>query len=98
MRKTVLISALILAAALIVAYYPVYVPAPVKDGPGPLAIRLDPSVPVPEYHNPLTWWQTNHMDVLARGDLNETDCRYCHVPQSSCNNCHAYVGVKGIQQ
>ena len=24
------------------------------------------------------------------------DCLYCHEPETSCNNCHAYVGVKEI--
>ena len=96
MRK----AALTLVAAgvllLIVAWYPQSVEKPVKDGQGPLAVYLDPSLPAPEYHSPLDWWQTHHMDVVNRGDLVKTDCLQCHDPETSCNNCHDYVGVDRI--
>ena len=70
---------------------------PAKDGPGPLSVRLDASLTAPEYHTPLEWWQTHHMDIIDRGDLQESDCLYCHEPVTSCNNCHGYVGVRLIQ-
>ena len=96
MRKIVLIAAAIIIIALVVGFYPSYVDKPVKDGTGPMAIYLDPALPAPATHNPLDWWQTHHMDVLNAGDLTEQECVYCHDPQTSCNNCHAYVGVAEI--
>ena len=98
MRKAVLIVAVLIILALIVGFYPDYVEKPVKDGTGPMAIWLDASLPAPETHNPLDWWQTHHMDVVNRGDLTRQDCLYCHEPESSCNNCHSYVGVEEISQ
>jgi hypothetical protein len=93
MRKVVLALAVLIALALIVGFYPTYVERPVKDGVGPMAIRLDPDLPAPETHNPLEWWRTHHIDVVNQGDLTQQDCLYCHEPQTSCNNCHNYVGV-----
>jgi hypothetical protein len=81
---------------MVVALYPTYVQKPEKDGQGPLAVRLDPKYAAPETHSPLDWWQTHHMDVVNRGDLEKVDCLYCHDPQTSCNNCHGYVGVDKI--
>jgi hypothetical protein len=69
---------------------------PVKDGTGPLAVRLDPGVSAPTTHSPLDWWQANHPTVVNNGDLREQDCLYCHNASKSCNNCHSYVGVKQI--
>ena len=69
---------------------------PVKDGIGPLAVKLDPNVTAPSTHSPLDWWQKHHPNVVNNGDLREQDCLYCHNPQTSCNNCHRYVGVKQI--
>jgi hypothetical protein len=96
MRRTVLVLAIVVILALIVGFYPSYVDKPVKDGSGPMAVRIDPQFPAPETHNPLEWWQTHHMDVVNRGDLAETDCLHCHEPETSCNNCHNYVGVAEI--
>lgn len=96
MRRIVLIAAAIIIVALIVAFYPTYVEKPVKDGEGPMAVYLHPDLPAPETHNPLEWWQTHHMNVVNYGDLTRTDCLYCHDPQTSCNNCHDYVGVSRI--
>ena len=83
---------------LVVAFYPAYVDKPVKDGTGPMAIRLDPDVLAPETHNPIGWWQTHHMDVVNQGDLTQRDCVYCHNPSTSCNNCHGYVGVELVSE
>ncbi len=96
MRKVALILAVLITLALVVGFYPSYVEKPVKDGAGPMAIRLDPGLPAPEYHSPLDWWQTHHMDVVNQGDLTQADCLYCHEPATSCNNCHHYVGVVEI--
>jgi hypothetical protein len=98
MRKAVLVIAVLVIAALTLAYYPSYVEKPVKDGKGPLAVYMDPQFTAPETHNPLYWWQANHKDVVNRGDLVQADCLYCHDPQTSCNNCHNYVGAAAIVQ
>jgi len=96
MRKIALIAAAIGIMALTVAFYPGYVQKPEKDGPGPLAVYIDPIYSVPEYHSPLDWWQSHHPDMVNRGDLLQEDCLYCHEPETSCNNCHGYVGVNPI--
>jgi hypothetical protein len=96
MRKLMLILAVIFSLALVLTYYPGHVEKPKLDGSGPMAIRLDASLPAPEYHSPPDWWQTHHMDAINRGDFQQADCLYCHAPQTSCNNCHAYVGVDAI--
>lgn len=98
MRKAVLIIGILVILALVVGFYPNYVDKPVKDGLGPMSIRLDPDLPAPATHNPLDWWQTHHMDVVNQGDLTQQDCLYCHQPETSCNNCHRYVGVDPIAE
>lgn len=98
MRKIALILAVLIILGLVVGFYPTYVEKPLKDGGGPMAIRLDPDLPAPETHSPLDWWQTHHMDVVNQGDLTQGDCLYCHDPQTSCNNCHGYVGVDPITE
>ena len=97
MRKLILVVVLLSGLALIVGFYPTYVEEPALNGTGPLAIRLNPSLSAPEYHSPLDWWQTHHMDVVSQGNFRQADCLYCHEPQTSCNNCHQYVGVKAIK-
>jgi hypothetical protein len=96
MRKAALIAAVLIILTLILALYPTYVARPEKNGSGPMAIRMDPALSAPETHNPLDWWQTHHMDVVNRGDLTKADCLYCHDPETSCNNCHRYVGASEI--
>ena len=86
---------IVLAMVLLLASQPVP-EKPVKDGTGPLAVRLDPGVPAPTTHSPLEWWQANHPTVVNHGDLREQDCLYCHNADKSCNNCHSYVGAKVI--
>ncbi len=71
---------------------------PSKDGLGPLAVKLDPSLTAPSTHSPLDWWQSHHPNVVNNGDLRQQDCLYCHDPATSCNNCHSYVGVKQISR
>jgi hypothetical protein len=96
MRKAALIVAVLIVLGLIVGFYPTFIEKPVKDGTGPMAILMDPSLSAPQTHTPLDWWQTHHMDVVDQGDLSESDCLYCHNPQTSCDNCHSYVGAKPI--
>ncbi|MGQ9768542.1 MAG: hypothetical protein ACUVR4_08695 [Anaerolineae bacterium] len=96
MRKVFLIIAVLTIVSLVVGFYPDWVEKPVKDGSGPLAVRIAAQYPAPEYHSPLDWWQTHHMDLVNRGDLMQNDCLYCHEPAKSCNNCHGYVGVDPI--
>ncbi len=96
MRKFILILAVILILVLVIACYPRYVEKPVTNGIGPLAVKVDPSLVAPEYHSPLDWWSTHHMDTLNRGDQLQQDCLYCHQPETSCNNCHAYAGAAAI--
>ena len=96
MRKAVLLLVVLITLILIFLYYPTWVEKPEKDGHGPLAVRIDARHAAPEYHSPLDWWMTNHKHMVNRGDLEEVDCVYCHVPQQSCNNCHNYVGADEI--
>lgn len=96
MRRVLLALVTLTVVLLGVAYYPSQVPPPARDGAGPLAILLPAGVPAPEYHSPLEWWQTHHMDAVNRGDFTQADCLHCHEPETSCNNCHAYVGVQAI--
>jgi len=96
MRKVALVLVAAGILILMAAWYPNLVEKPVKDGAGPLSVYVDPSLPAPEYHSPLDWWQTHHMDVVNRGDLVQADCLQCHVPEKSCNNCHEYVGANEI--
>jgi hypothetical protein len=96
MRKVALSLVTLSILLLLVVWYPQYVEKPVKDGEGSLSIYLDPSLPAPEYHSPLDWWQTHHMDIVNRGDLIKADCLQCHDPETSCNNCHSYVGADKI--
>lgn len=96
MRKAILVIVVLAALSLVVIFYPESVEKPVLNGSGPLAVHIDPKFPAPATHNPLDWWQTHHMNVVNRGDLQQADCLYCHNPETSCNNCHGYVGVDAI--
>ncbi len=98
MRKLILIVVVLTLLVLVVVYYPSHVEKPVKDGQGPLAVYIEPRFAAPEYHSPLDYWQTNHMHIVNRGDIEKNDCLYCHEPERSCNNCHNYVGIDEIVQ
>jgi hypothetical protein len=93
LRKAVLMILTMLIVLLIVIYYPSRVEKPVKDGAGPLAVKIDARLVAPEYHTPLDWYKRNHKNIINRGDVSQADCLYCHDPQTSCNNCHNYVGA-----
>lgn len=70
-------------------------PKPELDGEGPLALKIDvDNVSTPEFHNPLELWKVRHMKSVNSGEFTEAECVSCHLVESSCNNCHNYVGVK----
>ena len=96
MRKVTLTLVTLGILIVVIFSYPHYVEKPVEGGMGPLSIYIDPSLPAPEYHSPLDWWQTHHADVLERGDLSQSDCIQCHDPATSCDHCHQYVGASEI--
>lgn len=97
MRNILIFILLLFIAFAILAFaQPRAVQKPERDGAGPLAIKLDSRLVAPEYHSPLDWWRTHHMDTINSGDFTEAQCLNCHEASTSCNNCHAYVGVKPI--
>lgn len=97
MRNILIFFVLLLLALAILAFVqPHWVPEPVKDGTGPLAVKIDSRLVAPEYHSPIEWWRTHHMDMINDGDFLEADCLQCHDATTSCNNCHTYVGVRAI--
>jgi mono/diheme cytochrome c family protein len=69
---------------------------PELGGNGPLAIQMPPGLQAPAYHfqPSLEWWAERHGERVSSIGLNE--CLGCHKPETSCNNCHGYVGVKPI--
>jgi hypothetical protein len=92
-RPFILLAACLLLTVAVAGCVP---PKPVKDGVGPLAVTVDRQFTAPATHSPLAWWQTHHGEVVNSGDIEETDCLYCHRVERSCNNCHGYVGVRAI--
>ncbi len=66
---------------------------PELNGKGPLAIKMEEGIPAPESHIPADLWRKNHMVGLD----NKEECMGCHNPETSCNNCHKYVGVKLVE-
>ena len=92
----VFVILLLIALALLAFVHPQWVPEPAKDGAGPLSVKIDSRLAAPEYHSPIEWWRTHHMDMIDHGDFAEADCLQCHDATTSCNNCHAYVGVRAI--
>lgn len=71
---------------------------PALNGLGPLAVTIDRQFTAPATHSPVAWWQTHHYQVVNSGDIKEKDCLYCHKAETSCNNCHGYVGVRKISE
>ncbi len=96
MRKLILIVAVLTLVLLVIGFYPSWVETPVVNGAGPMAVNVSARYAAPEYHSPLDYYRTHHMDLLDRGDLQQADCLYCHEPERSCNNCHRYVGVSPV--
>lgn len=97
MRKLpVLITLLVVAFVLPALWQPENVLRPALNGQGPLAVTIDARLVAPEYHSPVLWWRTYHMDALNGGQFTQASCLQCHNVKTSCNNCHAYVGVKPV--
>lgn len=69
---------------------------PELNGEGPLEVTVARGTPTPEYHSPAEQWRTLHGELLNRGDFTPRGCVLCHDPQTGCNQCHQYVGVKRI--
>jgi hypothetical protein len=46
----------------------------------------------------MVYWKANHGNEIASGKVSEDTCKNCHQPQKFCNKCHAYVGVKLIEE
>ena len=70
---------------------------PQLNGEGPLAIVLGKELAVPNYHNPIEWWKKRHMEIINLRDFSKRECMLCHQVDTSCNNCHRYVGVNEIE-
>lgn len=70
---------------------------PELKGEGPLALTLSEGVLSPEYHQPVEFWKTHHMDLIGHGDYEKQECMLCHDVHTSCNNCHEYVGVAMVE-
>ena len=69
---------------------------PELNGEGPLAIRVARGTTVPEYHAPAERWRIQHKEALNQGDFTQRECVLCHDPQTGCNRCHQYAGVKQV--
>jgi hypothetical protein len=69
---------------------------PELNGEGPLAVKIARGMEVPEYHAPAERWRVRHGEALNQGDFTQKECILCHSPQTGCNRCHAYAGVKKI--
>lgn len=69
---------------------------PELKGEGPLAVTVTRGTSVPEYHAPAERWRIRHKEAINQGDFAERECILCHNPQTGCNLCHQYVGVKEI--
>ncbi len=75
-----------------------YPEKPELRGEGSLAIQIDSDkLVIPEYHNPLEVWRPRHMESIQRSEFTERECMSCHKVETSCNNCHEYVGVPVVK-
>ncbi|MHB8173998.1 MAG: hypothetical protein ACYDFU_06010 [Nitrospirota bacterium] len=98
MRKLILAMLLVSLLAMIgVGCSNERVAKPELKGTGPLALKLPPGILSPEYHQPVDYWKRHHMDILERGDYSKHECMLCHDVNTSCNNCHDYVGVARVK-
>jgi hypothetical protein len=69
---------------------------PELKGEGPLAVTVARGTSVPEYHAPAERWRIRHKEAINEGDFTERECILCHNPETGCNQCHEYAGVKKI--
>jgi len=70
---------------------------PSQEATGANRLELDPDLEPPVTHVPLEYWRTHHREAVSRGEFPENECQKCHDPDTYCNNCHGYVGVKQIE-
>ncbi|MGA2191961.1 MAG: hypothetical protein ABSG42_01120 [Nitrospirota bacterium] len=96
MKKIIILSAL-LVFMVFAGCSNERVTKPELKGKGPLALKLPAGVLSPEYHQPVDYWKQHHMDILKRGDYSKHECMLCHDVNTSCNNCHDYVGVVKVE-
>jgi hypothetical protein len=97
MRKSILAVLFIsLLAMVAVGCSNERVAKPELKGTGPLALKLPAGLLSPEYHQPVDFWKQHHMDIVNRGDYSKHECMLCHEADTSCNNCHEYVGVAKV--
>ena len=96
MKKSAMILAAVSLLLLLSAMGCDKVQKPELKGEGPLALKLPAGVLSPEYHQPVDYWKQHHMDLILRGDYNRQECMLCHDANTSCNNCHDYVGVPRV--
>jgi len=97
MRTSIKMAVLAASLLLLVFSAGCKVEKPELKGKGPLALKLPAGVLSPEYHQPVEYWKQHHMDILKRGDYSKQECMLCHDVNTSCNNCHEYVGVKKVE-
>jgi len=69
---------------------------PELKGEGPLAVTVPRGTSAPEYHSPAERWRILHGQALNEGDFTQKECILCHNPQTGCNPCHQYLGVKRV--
>ena len=97
MRTIIKIAFLAASLLLLMSVAGCKVEKPEMKGKGPLALKLPAGVLSPEYHQPVEYWKQHHMDILKRGDYSKQECMLCHDVNTSCNNCHDYVGVTRVE-
>lgn len=74
-----------------------YPEKPELRGIGELAVQIDSDkLIIPEFHNPIEQWRPRHMQSILDKEFTERECMSCHKVETSCNNCHTYVGVPEI--
>ncbi len=99
MSKKTFVILLTLLVGLFLATGCSYPEKPVLRGTGPLAVQIDADKLItPEYHNPIESWKPRHMQSVKQKEFIEQDCVSCHKVETSCNNCHDYVGVPQVQR
>ena len=62
-------------------------------------------LPAPAYHRPDGWWRANHGALVdgpwelkpwAKPSFQWRECLLCHDFQGSCQACHRYLGMPGL--
>jgi hypothetical protein len=92
-----LVTLILVGVVLLLTACDLGVEKPEKDGTGPLGITIERTRDAPDYHDPLDWWTANHPHFVTGDVFSQRECMLCHVPDTSCNNCHEYVGAKLVR-